>query len=219
MVPISRPPAARAMTPRRTLVVMVKEPRAGRVKTRLARGIGAAAATAFYRHTTRAVLVRVTRPDEWTTVLAIAPDNALQTRMLAHNGPRQPQGSGDLGARMQRIFGRAPSGPVLIIGSDVPGITATHVRQAFAALGANDAVFGPAPDGGYWLIGLKRFPGVPRAFANVRWSTAHALADTRANLERLRIALLEPLDDIDEAGDLRRFPFSPGRLVLPCPRG
>jgi rSAM/selenodomain-associated transferase 1 len=189
---------------RRTLVVMVKEPQAGRVKTRLARGIGAANAAAFYRHATAAVLSRVTCPGEWGTILAVAPDPACASRAWPSHTKRIAQGHGDLGQRMQRVMDRLPPGPVLIIGSDIPGIRARHIRNAFAALGRNDAVFGPAPDGGYWLVGLKRFPRVLRAFRKVRWSTEHALADTRANLTGLRVAHIDTLDDIDDAADFAR---------------
>jgi glycosyltransferase A (GT-A) superfamily protein (DUF2064 family) len=80
------------------------------------------------------------------------------------------------------------------------------VAQAFAALGAHDAVFGPAGDGGYWLVGLRRRPRVPDPFRGVRWSTPHALADTLANLRpRERVAMLERLEDIDDAASYRRW--------------
>jgi uncharacterized protein len=196
---------------------MVKVPQAGRVKTRLARGIGVASATAFYRHSTSAIVAQLTRPREWRTILAIAPDAGVTSRMFRHSGPRCAQGSGDLGQRMQHLMDGLPPGPVLIVGSDIPGITAAHIREAFAKLGANDAVFGPAPDGGYWLVGLKRFPHVPRAFRNVRWSSEHALADTRANLNGLKIASLEVLDDIDEAADLARTRGTHGRRISSFP--
>lgn len=256
---------------RRTLVVMVKEPIAGRVKTRLAAGIGAVAATQFYRATTAAVLQRVARREradpvrrsltrhpvrsrappccaadtgylpvvtrsrvggapralrrareggsgsddqvrtrrdhgrsEWETVLAVAPDVAIRSRAWPMSLPRIAQGPGDLRRRMQCIMDWSWRGPVVIVGSDIPGIRCAHIRAAFAALGASDAVFGPAADGGYWLVGLKRIPRVPRAFGNVRWSTKHALADTRANLAGLRIAEVAPLHDVDEKGDLAR---------------
>ena len=78
------------------------------------------------------------------------------------------------------------------------------MRAAFDALGDADAVLGPAEDGGYWLIGLKRSPRRKpiRLFEGVRWSTEHALADTEAGLAGLRIARLETLRDVDDARDL-----------------
>lgn len=200
---------------RRRLVVMVKEPRAGCVKTRLSRGVGVVAATGFYRHTTAAVLARVMRPREWTTVLAVSPDAALSSRCWPAGLPRIPQGKGDLGQRMQRVFDRLPPGPVLVIGSDIPGIDAHEIRSTFSALRGHGAVLGPAPDGGYWLVGLARIPRVPRAFRNVRWSTEHARADTAASLSGVRVALGACLDDVDEAKDLARLGPGCRRRIKP----
>ena len=198
----------------RTLVIMVKVPQAGRVKTRLARDIGAVSAVQFYRHTTRAVLLRLVSPREWCTVLAVAPDVERDSRAFRPDIARWPQGPGDLGARMQRVMDRHSPGPILIIGSDIPGITAAHIRAGFRALGANDAVFGPAPDGGYWLVGLKRLPRIPRAFHNVRWSSEHALADTHANLKGLRVAHIQELDDVDDAAGLALTRVAFGRSII-----
>lgn len=188
-----------------TLVVMVKEPRPGRVKTRLGRDIGMTTAAWWFRHQVRRLLRRVRDP-RWHVVLAVAPDrDGLLSRVWPEDLPRIPQGSGDLGDRMGRVFRTLPPGPVAIIGADVPGVTRTRIAEAFAALGAHDAVFGPAPDGGYWLIGLKRVGPVPGAlFHGVRWSTAHALADTEASLPGLRIAHVATLGDVDTVADLRR---------------
>jgi rSAM/selenodomain-associated transferase 1 len=185
-----------------TLVVMVKEPRAGSVKTRLGRDIGMTAAAWWFRHQVRRLLRQIHDP-RWTTVLAVAPDRAgMASRVWPAHLPRWPQGQGDLGDRMARMMARA-GGPVCVIGADVPGITRVHVATAFAALGNNDAVFGPAHDGGYWLIGLRRARPVPQGlFQGVRWSTEHALADTRANLRGLRIAQTATLRDVDTVADL-----------------
>ena len=103
------------------------------------------------------------------------------------------------GDRMGRLFDVLPPGPVVIIGSDIPDIEPADIADAFKALGGNDAVLGPAPDGGYWLIGRKRTPRIPKPFAKVRWSSCHALQDTLANLQGLRVALLRELNDIDTA--------------------
>ena len=196
---------------------MVKEPRAGQAKTRLAAGIGDVAAIWFYRHLTAHVLSRVSRPSEWETSLAVAPDHAVTSRTWSLQWPRIQQGRGDLGQRMQRIMNQLPPGPVLIMGSDTPEICAHHIRMAFAALGSNAAVFGPSPDGGYWLIGLRRQPRAPQqVFANVRWSSPHAHADTERNLHGQRIAYAATRDDIDEAEDLTKLGAKRGRLVLPA---
>jgi len=189
---------------RRTLVIMLKEPRAGRVKTRLGRDIGMTAAAWWFRHQTRQLLRRVADP-RWTVVLAVAPNNRVaSSRVWPAQFARIPQGEGDLGDRMTRALRHAPPGLVCVIGGDIPDITAPRIAEAFAALGSNDAVFGPAPDGGYWLIGLRRVRAVPPTlFAGVRWSSADALADTVATLPDHSIGYVATLRDVDTAADLK----------------
>lgn len=185
----------------RTLIIMVKAPRAGLVKTRLAAGIGVAAATGFYRAQLARTLRRTGRDARWRTLLAVTPDTAVWSPAWPRCDGLVAQGPGDLGARMGRLFERLPAGPVVIIGSDVPDIGVSDIADAFKALGGHDAVLGPSPDGGYWLVGLRRVPKVLRPFAGVRWSSPHALADTLANLSGARVALLRELADIDTAED------------------
>ncbi len=193
--------------PQDYLVVFAKAPRRGRVKRRLAAGIGEAAALAFYRQTLAALLHRVGRDRRWQTWIAVTPDCAATER-----GPWPPenarlaQGDGDLGARMARAFAAPESGRVAIVGSDIPDIRPRHVARAFAALDTHDAVFGPAGDGGYWLVGLRRPAGAAEVFRNVRWSSEHALSDTLANLGPNRTAaFLELLDDIDDQAAYLRW--------------
>ena len=187
----------------RHVVVMLKEPRPGRVKTRLGRDIGMVAAAWWFRHQSAQVLRRL-EDRRWRLWLAVAPDAAgMSSRVWPAHLPRLPQGAGDLGDRMGRLFRSLPPGPAVMVGADIPGVTAAHVAGAFAALGRAEAVFGPAEDGGYWLVGLKRVRAVPAGmFAGVRWSTPHALADTEASLAGLRIARSEVLRDVDTAADL-----------------
>lgn len=188
---------------RRYLIVMVKEPRPGRVKSRLGRDIGMVAAAWWFRHQVVRLLREVDDP-RWQVVLAVSPDHAgLKSRVWPAHLPRVAQGAGDLGDRMGRLLRSMPPGPVCIIGADIPGVTRAHVVQAFSALGRNDAVFGPAMDGGYWLVGLKRSrPVAPKLFQGVRWSTADALGDTIKTLPGARVALVERLRDVDTASDL-----------------
>ncbi|MFY0594976.1 MAG: TIGR04282 family arsenosugar biosynthesis glycosyltransferase [Cognatishimia sp.] len=189
---------------RKTLVVMVKEPRPGRVKTRLGRDIGLTTSAWWFRHQVKALLKRVESP-KWDVVLAVAPDVAgMSSRVWPGHLPRIRQGAGDLGDRMARVFRGLPNGPVCIIGADIPGINAVRIEEAFGALGAHDAVYGPADDGGYWLVGMKRVGPVPlRLFEGVRWSTEHALADSKATMPGLRIAEIATLRDVDTLADLQ----------------
>ena len=182
---------------------MLKEPRPGRVKTRLGAGIGLVPAAWWFRHQTARLLRRLEDP-RWDTVLAVSPDReGLASRVWPAHLPRTPQGRGDLGDRMGRLMRSMPPGPVLIVGGDIPGLDAPHVARAFALLGRHDAVFGPATDGGYWGVGLRRSAGVPATlFRGVRWSTEHALSDTLSTLPGLRIAMADRLADVDSARDL-----------------
>jgi len=187
----------------RHLVIMVKEPRPGRVKTRLGRDIGMVPAAWWFRHQTRALIRRLEDP-RWHLWLSVSPDIAgLQSRIWPAHMPRLAQGRGDLGQRMGRIFRAMPRGPVLIIGGDIPGIQPQQIHHAFAQLGRHQTVFGPATDGGYWLIGMQRSGAIPATlFQNVRWSTRHAMADTIASLPGQRIGFTKTLRDVDTAADL-----------------
>lgn len=200
--------------------MMVREPVMGRVKTRLARGAGAVAAVSFYRRSTAGLLARLDRDPRWQLVLAVTPDAARPNRVWPADVARFGQGGGDLGRRLQRAFDRLPPGPVVIIGSDSPSISPAHIARAFRALGGSDAVLGPAPDGGYWLVGMRRVPSVPRAFAGVRWSSETTLADTLAALgTRRRVTLVDTLDDVDDAADLARDRGAHARRISrPRPR-
>ena len=189
---------------RRHLVVYAKAPLLGAVKTRLARDIGAAAALRFYEETLRALVAGVARAAPWQVWLAVAPDRFVHEarrrwRWLPRGVAVTGQGHGDLGQRMARSFAWLPPGPAVLIGSDIPAIRRAHIAAAFAALGRHDAVFGPAEDGGYWLVGQRRLHAMPDLFRNVRWSGPHALADTLANLApgetHARIATLADVDD------------------------
>lgn len=200
---------------RRRLVIMVKAPHAGRVKTRLAREVGVVGATAFYRHASSAVVARLGSDPRWQTLLAIAPDTATRASHWPSPLPRRPQGQGDLGRRMQGLFDRLPPGPVVIIGSDCPAIRRDDIASAFAALGSADAVLGPAPDGGYWLVGEARSPKPLPAFCGVRWSSERTLADTLANFSKRRVALVRELSDVDTAADLARLNGKGTRRIQP----
>lgn len=188
------------------LVVMLKEPRAGRVKTRLGRDLGMTASAWWFRHQTARLLRRLDDP-RWSVTLAVAPDReGLASRVWPRQFARIPQGQGDLGDRMGRFMHGMPTGPVCIIGGDIPGIRKHHINEAFRTLGNHDAVFGPAPDGGFWLVGLKRASRPPvTLFKDVRWSTEHALTDTVATLGDMRIGQIETLQDVDTIVDLAKI--------------
>lgn len=192
------------MTPPGALIVFVRAPLVGAVKRRLAAEIGAVAARRAYADMTRAVLRRVGRDPLWRTWLFVTPDWLVRHgRFWPSTLPRRPQGRGGLGHRMAAALASFPGRPAVLIGSDIPNVSADHIAAAFAALGTHDYVFGPAADGGYWLVGAR--PGAPVAhlFDNVRWSTPHALADTLSNIPPHRTyGLTATLQDVDDAESL-----------------
>ena len=196
----------------RWLIIFVKEPRPGRVKSRLATDLGTVRAARWYRQQSLAAIGRLGSDPRWKTVLAVTPDNeGLLSQIWPAHLPRIGQGAGCLGARMARVMRRLSPGPALIVGSDTPGATPRHVEQAFGLLGNHDAVFGPSPDGGYWLVGLRRSRAISaRTFRNVRWSSKHALADSAISLNCRSIGTAVQLHDVDTVRDL-----APARAEAP----
>jgi len=185
------------MRPR--LVIMLKEPVAGRVKARLGRDIGMTASAWWFRHQS-ADTIRRLQSKRWETWLAVAPDTALYSRCWPAHLPRMAQGRGDLGARMALIL-QSSKGPVVLIGGDIPGVRQKHIAEAFRQLGRQDMVFGPATDGGFWLVG--KHGRVPHGlFENVPWScqTTLSVAITKANTRR--IGIVSMLSDVDRVEDL-----------------
>jgi len=194
------------MERRPVVIVFVRAPVLGAVKRRLAAGIGMAAARRFYLETTRTVLRRLCRDPRWDVHLAVTPDAAAaRGRYWPASVPRFAQGYGDLGRRMARAIRRFPHRPVVLVGSDVPDIAAGHIALAFRELGRGDLVFGPALDGGYWLVGARDADMVRGLFRNVRWSGPHTLADTRATAGARRVRLVDKLDDVDDRADYVRW--------------
>jgi uncharacterized protein len=197
----------------RHLVIFARVPHFGRVKRRLASAVGAAAATRFYRQTLASQIRRLSRDRRWIVWLFVTPDHAL--RHPAWQGIDRArlrgQGQGDLGVRMKRPFQRLPSGPVVLVGSDIPAMRPRHIARAFALLGRHDLVFGPASDGGFWLVGARRSRPLPRPlFASVRWSTDKALADTLATIPAgYSVDIADTLEDVDDADDLQRVEERP----------
>lgn len=194
------------MRSRRHVAVFLKAPRLGQVKSRLAAGIGWQAAMRFHRAQAQRLIRALARDRRWRTTLWLTPRVALGHRDLpGMNLCRFDQGRGDLGQRMARPFRRLPRGAVVLVGGDIPDLDAAIVARAFFLLGGHDAVFGPAQDGGFWLVGFNNSSRSRAAFANVRWSTRFALGDTIAGLDHARVALLPALADIDTPADYRRW--------------
>ncbi len=199
--------------PAKTVIVMVKDPRLGRAKTRLARETGEVAAVYFYRTLIRNTIARLRSP-LWALQMAVASRSGVESRLLPPVGCRYAQCQGDLGRRMSQLLGDAGPGGAIVIGSDIPGITPQHIAEAFRQLRRHDVVFGPALDGGYWLVASKNRRVAHRMFDGVRWSSEHALADTLANLHGARVGFVAALADADVADDVARLAKVNGRLIL-----
>jgi len=207
------------MTPSCAVIVFAKAPVAGTVKTRLAGALGAVGAARLaarmLESTTACALEAAVGPVE----VCCAPDRSHPAfTALAVDGTvaLTEQGDGDLGQRMRRALERtlASQPCAIVIGTDAPRLDAPYLRKSVAALSLQDAVIGPAVDGGYVLIGLRR--AAPAAlFDGIDWSTSRVLAQTRERLDRLGFswAELAPLHDIDEPADLRHLPA--GWVPLP----
>jgi len=204
------------------LIVFVKAPRPGGVKTRLVPVLGDRGAAAFYRALAEAE-VRRTRPEggDYTRLFFFAPADAGAE--IASWFPGEivaPQEEADLGARMAAAFAEAfrrGARRVAIIGTDVPWVTRDIVLGAFRALDRDAVALGPSSDGGYYLLALARpCPGI---FEGVPWSTPGVLAATLARAEALGLSvrLLETLNDIDTLEDVRSAWEELRPVVSPTP--
>jgi uncharacterized protein len=189
------------------LLVFAKAPRPGGVKTRLGAALGTDLAADLYRAMAEGVLAR-TRAAPCVRSVFFAPREAEaeMAAWLPHE-TLVPQDGADLGARMAAAFAWAFSvgaTKVVLVGTDAPGLSDEHVRAALVVLDAHDVVLGPALDGGYYLVALRR--PAPALFDGVAWGTADVLAQTvaRAEAAGLAVAPLAPLGDVDELADLRR---------------
>lgn len=187
-----------------TVLVFVKEPRPGAVKTRLAATVGEEGAAAVYRAMAEEVLGR-TAPagDEYERVLLFDPPDARDAieGWLGATGVKLfPQVRGDLGQRMagafEEFFQRGAR-RVALIGTDVPALAREDVRDALESLDGHDVAIGPATDGGYYLIALKR--PQPELFRGITWSGPDVLADTleRASRGHLSVSVLRTMGDVD----------------------
>jgi rSAM/selenodomain-associated transferase 1 len=193
-------------------MVFAKAPMPGRVKTRLVPVLGEQAAADLHRQLAERTLVTALAAGLGPVELWCAPgtDDAFFAACARRYGiSLRAQGEGDLGMRMARALAHALMGgsPGLLVGSDCPVLTAEYLAEAAAALaGGNDAVFGPAEDGGYVLIGLARKPSV-QLFEDIAWGTATVMQETRARLSRLgwRWHELATLWDVDRPEDLLRL--------------
>lgn len=190
------------------LVVFLKAPRAGSVKTRLAEALGPEGSCAAYRRLVETLLE--TLAPLAAVELCFSPSDAgTEVKPWLRTGWSMiPQTSGDLGERIQSAFAThflTDAQRVVLIGSDCPELTVRDIEDACFALEEHDVVLGPARDGGYWLIGLRS--PQPMLFTGMPWSTDRVFAETkrRAHEHDLRVAVLRELSDVDTITDWERW--------------
>ena len=191
------------------LIIFTRYPEPGKTKTRLIPVLGPEGAADLHRKMVNSTLT-------WARQLKSNSAVSLEVRYeggdehpirrwLGSDIPCCPQGNGDLGVRMAQAFNEAFSagmGRVIIVGTDCPGLTGSLVQTACEALLDNDVVLGPAKDGGYYLIGLRK--PMPQLFGGIPWGTVEVLPKTlgiAADL-KLQVFLLESLEDVDRPEDL-----------------
>ena len=205
-----------AVMPQR-LIVFTRFPEPGKTKTRLIPALGPEGAARLQRQMTEHILATAAilsnRPGLTTEVRHDGGNSALMLEWLGSQFSYRPQGPGDLGRRMVRAFEEAfrdSNKGAVIIGSDIPGISAQIIEQAFDGLQKNDLVIGPAHDGGYYLIGLKNTAPAEtyaRLFENINWGTDAVLSQTlqTARKSGLGFIMLETLADVDHPADLHHW--------------
>jgi hypothetical protein len=187
----------------------VKYPFPGRVKTRLARQLGANAAADLYRNFVTDILATLKSMDV-NIKIAFAPfdsKNKFQ-QWLGKKYSYIPQIGRDLGQRMKNAFLQTFSGgfnSVIVIGSDSPDLPAEYLELAFYALDTNDVVIGPSSDGGYYLIGFTRETFLPEAFERISWSSDNVFVQTINILKQHRqsLFLLPQWYDVDTLANLK----------------
>ncbi|MBL4574922.1 MAG: TIGR04282 family arsenosugar biosynthesis glycosyltransferase [Opitutaceae bacterium] len=195
------------MPEKTTVVMMLRAPIAGEVKTRLAVSVGNEQALCIYRWLVERQIQEI--PDDWDLVVYYTPaeKRELMEQWLGSSVVLTPQGKGGLGDRLHQAMETSFSqkrGKVIIIGGDCPGLTSAVLRDAGESLDAVDVVLGPAVDGGYTLIGMKGFH--EELFADISWGSARVLEETIFRLKegRHRFLVLGELEDVDDEASWRR---------------
>ena len=188
------------------LLIFTRNPELGKVKSRLAKGVGKENALSIYKKLlqhTREVVTQVDC-DRWVGYSVSIRDNDM---WATRDFKKFKQEGDDLGDRMKHAFKAAFAAghkKVIIVGSDLYDLRARHIEEAFAALDTQETVIGPAKDGGYYLLGMKSL--IPEVFSNKEWGTETVYETTLANLNKEKLHTLEELNDIDFAEDLKPYP-------------
>lgn len=193
----------------RRLILFVRQPQPGRVKTRLAASLGPELAADIYRAMAEDCLHIARSPGAPLTIAYDPPEaGEAVAAWLGAGAAFEPQHGADLGERMEAALDQAfaaGAGRVLLMGSDVPDAPPDHLRQAFALLASTDAVLAPCQDGGFWCVGFRAAAWGPGLFAHVPWSSGQTLSVLAARLRGAgrSLAQLPAWRDVDTIEDLR----------------
>ena len=193
------------------LIIFTRYPEAKKTKTRLIPVLGAEGAANLHRQLTETIITQVKELQEVLIEVHFTGGNQqLMQAWLGENITYRQQTEGDLGKRMATAFQTAFNNGIekaVIIGSDCPALNSQIITEAFAALSQHELVLGPATDGGYYLIGLKRL--IPELFTGINWGTSEVLQQTVAIAENLKLAVsyLTTLSDVDRPEDLAILDF------------
>jgi len=197
------------------LIIFAKNPVLGYCKTRLAAGIGAQNALDVYKillaHTA-AVTQEINKKKVVFYSQEILENDIWDPKLF----DKQLQCQGDLGKKMLHAFHwgfEQGYQNIVLIGTDLIDLKSTDIEEAFTSLDKNKAVFGPATDGGYYLIGLSEKN--PKLFQNIPWSTSAVLNMSLKNLNLGSFHLLQPKNDIDQKEDLQNIPLFLQYIPLP----
>ncbi len=180
----------------------------GKVKTRLAASIGASVAADFYQQMLRVTLDRLSDVGDVRQIVFTPTKNQEDFASLNPKWQIQAQSLGDLGSRLENFFANQftlGATKVIAIGGDCPQISSEVIEDVWTQLEQKTAVWGPAHDGGYYLIGLSQME--PSLFREIDWSTPKVLAQSiaRANVANIAFALARESYDVDDLKSLTRF--------------
>ena len=185
------------------LVLFARYPHPGQCKTRLIPAVGAEGAARIHRQLTERTADILREADCHLTIATTGADIAAFEAWLGDDLAFEPQVEGDLSDRLLAFANRAP---IIFFGADTPELSPFHVRAAIEGLGSHEVVVGPADDGGYYLIAMRK--PFPQLLTDMPWSTDRVLPETLRRLSELKIEplLLETLADCDRPEDLERWP-------------
>lgn len=208
------------------ILLFVKAPLRGQVKSRLAAVLGQDAALELYRNFVLDILTSIEKSGVPFRVCYHPPDSGeIVKNWLGGHLQYMPQEGKDLGERMERAFRRAFSegaSRAVLIGSDIPDLPSAMFTDAFRALSVHDAVIGPALDGGYYLIGFNKDTFFPGVFSGIEWSTGDVFSRTmqafdHAGQRVYRLTVWRDVDTIEDLKDLaargRHSAFSSSRTM------